>query len=94
MPIEQQGISVNNLLAYLKFATLNAMAFSLLYLAYGNGFVWKSRPSAYCALVVGPLTAKDGYTQDFYCLTAGQNMKIWYILLHILNVFMNLLCIY
>jgi hypothetical protein len=75
--------------------TLNAtLPFSLPYLAYGNGFAWKSQPSAYFALVVGCLPAKDRYTQDFYCLTSGQNMKILYILLHILNLFMNLLCIH
>jgi hypothetical protein len=38
------------------------------HLAYGNGFSWKSQPSAYFSLVVGCLPAKDRCTQDFYCL--------------------------
>ena len=42
---------------------------------YGNGFSWKSQPSAYVALVGKCLPAKDRYTQDFHSLTSSQNIK-------------------
>jgi len=48
---------------------------------------WKPQPSAYFMLVLGHLPANDRYAQYFYCLASG-------LLLHILNLFMNLLCIH
>ena len=52
---------------------------SLPYLAYVNGFAWKSQLAAYFGYVPGCLPAKDGYTQHFYGSTFGQNMRIIHI---------------
>ena len=63
-------------------------------LAYANDFVLNPWPSGYFKLVPGHLTAKDEYARHFYCLTSGQNMESLFIYLHILNMWIILLCMH
>jgi hypothetical protein len=63
-------------------------------LAYANDFALNPRPSAHFKLVPGRLTAKDEYARRFYCLSCGQNMESLFIYLHILNMWIILLCMH
>ena len=63
-------------------------------LAYANDFALNQQPSAYFKLVPGCLIAQDEYARRFYCLTCGQNMESLFIYLHILNMWIILLCMH